>query len=75
MKDVWQSIGTTIAAVSYKSAYPQYKRISVKNVKEETRKMKRLNKEEVKNYRHRILREKPNPILAGLWDIAWFNSS
>lgn len=29
---------TTIAAVSYKSTYPQYKRISVKNVKEETRK-------------------------------------
>lgn len=55
MKDVWQSIGTTIAAVSYKSTYPQYKRISVKNVKEETRKMKRLNEEEVKNYQLGIL--------------------
>lgn len=55
MKDVWQSIGTTIAAVSYKSAYPKYRRILVKNVKEETRKMKQLNEEEVKIYQLGIL--------------------
>lgn len=33
MKDVWQSIGTTIAAVSYKSTYPQYKKSLSKMLK------------------------------------------
>lgn len=55
MKDVWQATGTIIAAVSYKSAYPKYRRILVKNVKEETRKMKQLNEEEVKIYQLGIL--------------------
>lgn len=82
MKDVWQATGTIIAAVSYKSAYPKYRRILVKNVKEETRKMKQLNEEEVKIYQLGILNtvtdfceKKQNQILAGFWNTAWCNSS